>query len=93
MQRGAVIEYHDPFVPQIKLEDHVLESSILSAELLASVDAVVVTTDHSSVDYEFVTEHASIVVDPRNAIRETKGATVYPIAGPPRMPSESLQPV
>jgi len=93
MQRGAVIEYHDPFVPQIKLEDHVLESSILSAELLASVDAVVVTTDHSSVDYEFVTEHASIVVDPRNAIRETKGATVYPIAGPPRIPSESLQPV
>ncbi len=70
-----------------------LDSQELSAELLASVDVVVITTDHSSVDYGFVTEHASIVVDPRNAIRETRGATVYPIAGPPRVGSGSLLPV
>ncbi len=93
MQRGANIEYHDPHVPQVSLEDQMLESQDLSAELLASVDVVVITTDHSSVDYDFVTEHASIVVDPRNAIRETRGATVYPIAGPPRVGSGSLLPV
>lgn len=93
MQRGANIEYHDPYVPQVSLEDQMLESQDLSAELLASVDVVVITTDHSSVDYGFVTEHASIVVDPRNAIRETRGATVYPIAGPPRVGSGSLLPV
>ena len=93
MQRGANIEYHDPYVPQVSLEDQMLDSQELSAELLASVDVVVITTDHSSVDYGFVTEHASIVVDPRNAIRETRGATVYPIAGPPRVGSGSLLPV
>ncbi|TFG65616.1 MAG: nucleotide sugar dehydrogenase, partial [Gemmatimonadales bacterium] len=92
MQRGAEVEYHDPYVAQVRFEDHVLESQELSAELLASVDAVVITTDHRSVDYGFVTEHASIVVDPRNAIRETRGATVYPIAGPPRVGSNSLLP-
>ncbi len=93
MQRGANIEYHDPYVPQVSFEDQMLKSQDLSAELLASVDVVVITTDHSSVDYGFVTEHASIVVDPRNAIRETRGATVYPIAGPPRVGSGSLLPV
>ncbi len=93
MQRGADIEYHDPYVPQVRLEDQTLESQDLSADLLASVDAVVITTDHSSVDYGFVTQHASIVVDPRNAVRETRGATVYPIAGPPRVKTDSVLPV
>jgi len=93
MQRGADIVYHDPYVPQVRLEDQTLESQDLSADLLASVDAVVITTDHSSVDYGFVTQHASIVVDPRNAVRETRGATVYPIAGPPRVKKDSLLPV
>ncbi len=93
MQRGADIEYHDPYVPQVQLEDQTMKSQDLSEDLLASVDAVVITTDHSSVDYDFVTQHASIVVDPRNAIRETRGATVYPIAGPPRVKTDSVLPV
>lgn len=93
MQRGVDVEYHDPYVAQVRIEEQVLESQELSADRLASVDAVVITTDHSIVDYGFVTEHASIVVDPRNAVRETKGATVYPIAGPPRIGSDKLLPV
>lgn len=93
MQRGAEVEYHDPYVAQVRIEEHILDSQELTAELLAAMDAVVVTTDHSSVDYGFVTEHASIVVDPRNAIRATRGATVYPIAGPPRLQSDSLLPI
>ncbi len=93
MQRGAVVEYHDPYVAQVRLEELLLESQDLSADRLASADVVVITTDHRIVDYGLVTEHASIVVDPRNAIRETRGATVYPIAGPPRMGSGRLLPV
>jgi len=93
LQRGAEIEYHDPYVAQVRIDDLTVDSSQLSAECLAAADAVVVTTDHSVVDYGFVTEHASIIVDPRNAIGETRGATVYPIAGPPRFPAGSLQPV
>ncbi len=93
LQRGADIEYHDPYVGQVRIEDLTLSSVELSAECLAAADAVVVTTDHGVVDYGFVTEHASIIVDPRNAIGETRGATVYPIAGPPRLPAGSLQPV
>jgi len=93
-RRGARVAYHDPYVEEVRVDDGTERSVELTAERLARADAVVVTTDHQCVDYGFVTEHASIVVDPRNAISETRGAIVYPIAGPPRHPAEagSLQP-
>ena len=92
--RGAKVSYHDPYVAEVRVDGGTERSVELTAERLARADAVVVTTDHRCVDYGFVTEHAQIVVDPRNAIDTTRGATVYPIAGPPRLPAgvESLQP-
>jgi UDP-N-acetyl-D-glucosamine dehydrogenase len=92
MQRGATVDYHDPYVPRVQLDDCELESQALTADCLSKTDAVVITTDHRIVDYGFITEHATIVVDPRNAISETRGATIYPIAGPPRVPEGSLLP-
>lgn len=93
-RRGARVAYHDPYVEEVRIDDGRERSVELTAERLAGVDAVVITTDHQCVDYGFVTEHAEIIVDPRNAISETRGATVYPISGPPRHPAqaESLQP-
>ena len=95
-QRGARVEFHDPYVEEVRIDDGIERSVPLTAERLAAADAVVITTDHACVDYGFVTEHASIVVDPRNAVSETRGAVVYPIAGPARTPEgaarESLQP-
>jgi len=83
--QGAEVMYHDPFVDELSLESGDLASHQLTAELLSSCDAVVVTSDHSSIDYELVLEHAPIVVDPRNGLRgKTGNALVYPIAGPPR---------
>jgi UDP-N-acetyl-D-glucosamine dehydrogenase len=85
-QRGAVVDFHDPYVAELEIEG-VPESSVeLSAELLERADAVVITTDHSSVDYGLVGRHANVVVDPRNAMKEACDAVVYPIAGPPRAP-------
>ncbi|MDT8436614.1 MAG: nucleotide sugar dehydrogenase [Gemmatimonadota bacterium] len=83
-EQGAEVEFHDPLVPEVEIEDAVHRSVPLTAERLERSDAVVITTDHSAVDYGLVTRHAEIVIDPRNAIRETEGATVYPIAGPAR---------
>jgi len=38
----------------------------LTAKLLASMDAVVVVTDHKKVDYQMVMDNASLIVDSRN---------------------------
>jgi UDP-N-acetyl-D-glucosamine dehydrogenase len=41
----------------------------LTPETLRGFDAVLIITDHSSVDYALVVEHARLVVDTRNATR------------------------
>ena len=93
-QRGANVEFHDPFVDELDIDGEPERSVVLTAERLERADAVVITTDHSGVDYGLVGCHASIVVDPRNAMQEPCEAVVYPIAGPPRVPgSVALQAV
>ncbi len=71
-ERGAVLSYHDPFVPVLRRSrryDFGLQSSPLTAQSLAAVDAVVIVTDHSDVDYELVVRESRLVVDTRNATR------------------------
>ncbi len=71
-------------VPALELESGDLSSVELTAERLEAADLVLIATDHSAVDYEMVGGHASLVVDPRNAMGDAEKAVVYPIAGPPR---------
>jgi UDP-N-acetyl-D-glucosamine dehydrogenase len=54
-------------IPQVELSGRVLESQPL--EDLGSYDAVLIVTDHSSVDYARVVREAKLVVDTRNATR------------------------
>jgi UDP-N-acetyl-D-glucosamine dehydrogenase len=72
--KKAQVAYHDPHVPSISLNGQRLASLPLDAAMLAEQDCVVIATDHSSVDYHWIMEHSSCVVDTRNA---TKGANGY----------------
>ena len=71
-QKGANVGYHDPHVPRV---NHVgcWESQPIDAQLLQAQDCVVITTDHSGVDYEFVVRNAKAVFDTRNATRRLQG--------------------
>jgi UDP-N-acetyl-D-glucosamine dehydrogenase len=42
-------------------------TSDLTPELVRSSDAVVIVTNHHSVDYEMIVRNASLVIDTRNA--------------------------
>jgi UDP-N-acetyl-D-glucosamine dehydrogenase len=64
---GAKVMYSDPYVPSVQENGHCLESVALTPELLRSVDATVIVTDHKAFDYVAIIEHSSIVVDARNA--------------------------
>jgi UDP-N-acetyl-D-glucosamine dehydrogenase len=76
LQRKHVeLSYHDPFVPVLRAgrrHDFGLASVPLEAETLAAVDAVLIATDHTTVDYDFVVRHARLVVDSRNATRNVR---------------------
>jgi UDP-N-acetyl-D-glucosamine dehydrogenase len=74
-RRGAVVTYHDPHVPRLGRSRHYdfdLESVPLTPEVLRGSDAVLIVTDHSSVDYTAVVRHAALVVDSRNATRDIR---------------------
>jgi len=73
--KGADVAYNDPHIPRFarQREHHLtLESSPLTKELLQSRDAVVIATDHTAYDYEWIVENSSIVVDSRNATKGVK---------------------
>lgn len=63
---GADLAYHDPFVPTLAHEGLDLNSVELTDEVLRTSDAILIVTDHGSVDYGRVVELAPIVVDTRN---------------------------
>jgi len=69
---GANVSYHDPYVPRFpKLRAHDIElSSVpLTAETLRACDCALVLTDHSTVDWRLVAEHAPLVIDTRYVFR------------------------
>jgi UDP-N-acetyl-D-glucosamine dehydrogenase len=58
--------------------DFKMKSVPLVEKTLKSYDCVVIATDHSIYDYEFILKHSSLVVDTRNAANglEKKGNLV-----------------
>ncbi len=73
MQRGVSnISYNDPYVPQVKVDGREFRSVELTPENLAAADVVVITTDHSVYDANYIVEHARAVVDTRNLTKNVK---------------------
>lgn len=71
--KGATVAYSDPHVPVFpKMRAHKfdLSSVSLTAERLASYDAVVLTTNHDGFDYDLIKQHAKLIVDTRGVYRE-----------------------
>ncbi|MBI4513258.1 MAG: nucleotide sugar dehydrogenase [Gemmatimonadetes bacterium] len=66
--RGAVVEYHDPYVPLLRDGERALSSVELTEESVAAADVVVIVTDHARVDYDLVARAARAIVDTRNAL-------------------------
>jgi len=71
-KEGSHVIYNDPYIPSFTLAGKVYNSAPVTIELLAGVDLVVITTDHSSYDYDLIVEQAPYVFDTRNATREIK---------------------
>ncbi|MFM8699748.1 MAG: nucleotide sugar dehydrogenase [Phycisphaerales bacterium] len=69
--RGAEVSYHDPFIPtypSMRRYRIDLRSVPLTPDTLRATDCVLILTDHDAVDYGMLSEHATLVVDTRNAM-------------------------
>jgi UDP-N-acetyl-D-glucosamine dehydrogenase len=67
-ERGAHVVYHDPHVPTFREDGHEMFGVALTDALLDEVDAAVVVTDHTTVDYQRIVERCALVIDTRNAL-------------------------
>lgn len=65
-RQGALVSYHDPYVPKLDLDSGKMSSSKYNDRLLSGADCVVVVTDHTCFDWNHVLNHAPLVVDTRN---------------------------
>jgi UDP-N-acetyl-D-glucosamine dehydrogenase len=69
-KKGAILRYNDPYIPEFTEENVSLTSVELSEELLESMDCVILVTNHSSYDYQWLVDHSKIFVDTRNVTRD-----------------------
>ena len=73
-EKGIEVDYNDPYVPMPpRLRKYKLErgSVPLTGENLARYDCVIIATDHSLYDPEFIAENARLIVDTRNLINHS----------------------
>ncbi|MDR2115778.1 MAG: nucleotide sugar dehydrogenase [Planctomycetaceae bacterium] len=77
IQKGAVVSYNDPhisFLPKMRHWQNIpaMTSCSLTAEFIASQDCILIATNHTKYDYDFIVHHAQLVVDSRNATQFVK---------------------
>ncbi len=80
--KGADVQYHDPFVAQLRFDDahtqgsgEPLQSIALTDEGLQAADCTLIVTDHSGVDYDRVCRLSKLIVDTRNALSRDQRKT------------------
>lgn len=77
--KGASVEYYDPYIPEIP---HMREYPMFAGqrsiewdrERLHEYDAVLISTDHTDVDYDGLGEAARLIIDTRNKMHGIEAA-------------------
>ena len=72
-EKGAKVCYNDPHIPQLwpgRQYSYDQRSTNLTVEALSSCDCILLATDHSSYDYDFILQHAQLIVDTRGVYHQ-----------------------
>jgi UDP-N-acetyl-D-glucosamine dehydrogenase len=71
-KKGGIVSYNDPHIPRVKTNHGATyHSVVLTKETLEEADVVVLTTNHSAFDINFIRQHSCLIVDLRNMIKES----------------------
>ena len=77
MKKHADVSYNDPYIPEYSVNGKTLKSVELNEKSLKNADAVIIATDHSAYDPEFIKKHAQIIIDTRNIIKSRDNENFY----------------
>lgn len=67
---GAQVDYSDPYVSQLSIDDVVKKSVSLEPATIQEYDLLVMVTNHSDFDYAMIQKSAQLIFDARNVFRE-----------------------
>jgi UDP-N-acetyl-D-glucosamine dehydrogenase len=66
--KGATVSFYDTFAKDLQNLDGAIHVC-LEKEVIQDADCVIIATDHSNINYEWVVAHAQLVVDTRNVTK------------------------
>jgi UDP-N-acetyl-D-glucosamine dehydrogenase len=77
---GAIVDYHDPHVPEIPpTREHGCftgrRSVVWRQQEISSYDCVLISTAHKTIDYRQLAAWSDCIVDTRNVIRDSPFVT------------------
>jgi UDP-N-acetyl-D-glucosamine dehydrogenase len=74
--RGARVEYSDPFVPRLDFLGRRMKSTPLTPARLRRFDCAVIVTPHQAFPYGLILRHSRNVVDTRNALKGRRSSRI-----------------
>ena len=83
-ETGAIVDFYDPHVLKF-IDEHTgttVDRVHLDEQELGEYDLVILVTDHSAFDYEWIAEHAQLILDTRNAFKGVNGDNIVKIGSP-----------
>jgi UDP-N-acetyl-D-glucosamine dehydrogenase len=66
--KGAVVSYHDPYIPHLRHEGQEIDSVTNLMAAVSEADCVAIVTNHQVYDYPAILNAAKLIVDTRNAL-------------------------
>lgn len=76
-KKRVAVSYSDPLIPYLKLNQINLKSIKLKRSSLQKFDCVIIATDHSSVDYNFILKNSQLVFDTRNVYKNIVNKKIF----------------
>ncbi|ANF38153.1 nucleotide sugar dehydrogenase [Bacillus velezensis] len=71
MDKGCAIDYHDPFISEIRLNDGSRKQSVpFTKKQINQYDVIIIHTDHDVIDYSILKDASPIIFDTRNVCKE-----------------------
>lgn len=66
MDKQCGLNVIDPFIETFTVGNYMLNTVSLTKEIIQKADAVVILTNHTTIDYSLIDQHAALIFDTRN---------------------------
>lgn len=76
-EKKAGVSYYDPLIPYLHIHGINLKSINLNKNILAKFDCVVIVSDHSCIDYEFLLKSSRLIFDTRNVYKGVQSNKLF----------------